>query len=221
MKKIVSLFIGLALGAAMLAGCSHNAEPFTQESYTADAAQIQEINMEVQDRFIEVSLSNDNQIHVAYYKNSEEFYDISVLDGHILTITSVNDKEWTDYIVGKTAAENRKISLQIPNALLTALTLSTTNEDISLPALTIAGDVSLSTNGGDIAFEKLNAEKSITLRSKNGNITGTVVGSYDDFAITCDSKKGKCNLPPKKENGAMTLQVHNNNGDVAIEFVNS
>ena len=84
-----------------------------------------------------MSISEDDQIHISYFENSQETYDITVSDEQVLTMTSASNKDWTDYIGGKPSAENRKILLQIPDALLDTLTLSTTNEDISLPALAI------------------------------------------------------------------------------------
>lgn len=134
-------------------------------------------------------------------------------------MTAANDKEWTDFIGGKSAAGSRKISLQLPDTLLTALKLSTTNEDVSIPALTVNGDIFLSSVGGNIVFDKLDAENTISLTAKNGNIAGSILGSYDDYTISCDSKKGESNLPSSKEGGAKTLTVSNNNGDIDIEFV--
>ncbi|MBS5725208.1 MAG: hypothetical protein KHW59_05420 [Clostridiales bacterium] len=110
MKKIILLALCLALGGFVLAGCSTSSEPFEEKSYTSDT-QINEINLDVRDREIEVSLSQDEQVHILYFENSKEYYDISVSDEHVLTMTSENDKEWTDYIGGKPSAENRKISL--------------------------------------------------------------------------------------------------------------
>ena len=220
MKKIVSILLCFVLGSVLFTSCSNSESPFTQESYTADAEQIKKVQIDVQDRLIEVSVSEDNQIHIDYFENAKEHYEISVSPDQVLTMTTVNDKSWEDYIGGKPSAEHRRIALQIPDALLGALTLSTTNEDISLPPLAITDDVSLSTNGGNIHFDRLNAGKSIALRSKNGDISGAIVGSYEDYAITCDIKKGESNLPSQKENGAKTLQVSNNNGDVSITFTN-
>ena len=220
MKKIFLLFLYLILGIVVLTGCSANDEPFSQESYTIDIEDIKGVSIDVEDRFIEVSLSNDNQIHIGYFENSKESYDIFVSDDHILTMTTVSNKKWTDYIGTKSASENRKISLQIPDTLLASLSLSTTNEDILLHALTILNDISLCTNGGDISFDQLNVGNSITFRSKNGTISGTIIGSYDDYAISCDIKKGKSNLPSDKENGTKTLSAYNNNGNIDITFVN-
>ena len=222
MKKImVTMLCSLCFisGCFALTGCSGGDETFAQKEYTADAAQIGEIRIDVRDRQIDVSESEDGQIRITYSENSRETYDIAVSDDNVLTMTNAGEKKWTDYIGGKPSAENRRISLQIPDALTDGLTLSTTNEDISLSALSVAGSVSLSSNGGDITFEDLDAGEALDLTAKNGDISGTVVGSYDDFAIRSEIKKGECNLPEQKEGGAKTLNVSGNNGDIDIEFV--
>ena len=218
MKKIISLALCLVLGVFALTGCSDNSEPFAEKSYTPDT-QVDAIDLDVEDREIEVSLSQDGQVHIDYSENSKEYYEISVSDG-VLTMTSASDKEWTDYIGVKSSDEDRKISLQVPDALLETLTLSTTNEDISLPELAVTGSVSLSANGGDISFEALEVGSALTLSAKNGDISGAVMGSYDDFAIQTEIKKGESNLPDQKDDGEKTLNVSVNNGDVDIEFVN-
>ena len=60
----------------------------------------------------------------------------------------------------------------------------------------------------------------MNLTVKNGDISGTIAGSYDDFAIQSEIKKGESNLPGNKNGGEKTLTVSGNNGDVHIEFVN-
>lgn len=219
MKKIISLALCLILGSFILSGCSNNSEPFEEKSYTSDT-QIHEINLDVQDREIEVSLSEDEQVHIQYSENSKEYYDISVSDDNVLTMTSASDKQWTDYIGVKPAAEDRKISLQVPDALLENLTLSTTNEDITLSALAVTGSINISSNGGNIAFGNLDVGSALTLNVKDGDISGAIVGSYDDFSIQSEIKKGESNLPDHKDSGEKTLNVSSNNGNVNIEFVN-
>lgn len=219
MKKTISLVSCLVFGSFILSGCSNSSEPFEEKSYTSDA-RINEINLDVRDREIEVSLSEDEQVHIQYYENSKEYYDISVSDKNLLTMASVNDKEWTDYIGVKPSAEDRKISLQIPDALLENLTLSTTNEDITLSALAVTGSINISSNGGNIGFVNLDVGGNLTLNVKNGDISGALVGSYDDFSIQSEIKKGESNLPDNKDGGEKTLNVSGNNGDVNIKFVN-
>ncbi len=219
MKRTISLALCFVLGSSILSGCSNSSKPFEEKNYTSDT-QINEINLDVRDREIEVSASEDEQIHIQYFENNKEYYDISVSDENVLTMTSASDKEWTDYIGVKTSAEDRKISLQIPDVLLNNLTLSTTNEDITFSALAIGGSANISSNGGNIVFENLDVGSNLTLNVKNGDISGTVVGSYDDFSIQSEMKKGESNLPDNKDGGEKALNVSANNGDVNIEFLN-
>ena len=217
MKKKIAFTLCLALSIFVLAGCSGESELFEEKSYTPDM-QVRKINLDVRDREIEVSLSEDEQIHIQYSENSKEYYDISVSDG-VLTMTSASSKEWTDYIGVKPAAEDRKISLQIPDTLLENLTISTTNEDITLSPLAVTGSISLSSNGGNITFENVDVGNALSLTVKDGDISGTVIGSYDDFAIQTEIKKGESNLP-NKEGGEKTLNVSSNNGNVNVALVN-
>ncbi len=219
MKKVISLALCLVLSSFLLVGCSENSEPFEEKNYTPDT-QIKGFNLDVRDREIEVSLSGDEQVHIKYYENSKEYYDISVSDENVLTMTIASNKDWTDYIGGKPSAENRKILLQIPDALLDTLTLSTTNEDIILSAFAVTGSINMSSNGGNIIFGNLDVGNALYLSVKNGDISGTVIGSYEEFAIQSELKKGESNLPGNKDSGEKTLNVSSNNGDVNIEFVN-
>lgn len=223
MRKVIILvliFIAvIAISVTVLfAISSSNEQTFMQKSYEADGTQIKNINIDVKDRQIEVSLSEDNQIHINYSESDKEHYNISISDDNVLMMTSVNNKEWSDYISNTPAIENRKISLQIPNSLLTSLKLSTTNEDIQLSSLNVTGDISLSSNKGNISFDKLDAGKSITLTGKDGNVKGSIIGGYDDFSIVCNIKKGESNLPAEKKNGSKALSIDVNNGDVEINF---
>lgn len=218
MKKIILFALCLVMSSFVLAACTDNSEPFEGKNYTPDT-QVNEIKIDVRDRKIEVSLSEDEQIHIQYSENSKEYYEIYVSDENVLTMVNANNKEWIDYIGGKPSAADRKIWLQIPNGFLETITLSTTNEDISLPALAVTESISISSNGGNITFGNLNVENTLTLTVKNGNISGAVIGSYNDFAIQSEVKKGESNLPDHKTDGEKTLNVSCNNGDVNIEFV--
>lgn len=219
MKKIIALALCFVMSSFALAGCSGESEPFKKKNFTPDT-QVNGINLDVRDREIEVVLSEDEQVHIQYSENSKEYYEISVSDGNLLTMVNASNKEWTDYIGGKPSAEDRKIVLQVPTALLDTVILSTTNEDVFLPVLAVTGSIDVSTNGGNITFENLDVGNTLTLTVKNGDISGTVAGSYDDFAIQSEIKKGDSNLPNNKESGKKMLNITSNNGDINIEFLN-
>ena len=63
MKKKIAFTLCLALSIFVLAGCSGESELFEEKSYTPDM-QVRKINLDVRDREIEVSLSEDEQIHI-------------------------------------------------------------------------------------------------------------------------------------------------------------
>lgn len=210
MKKLMIL---LALLLAVLTGCGEQ-EVLTEKSQTIDPAEIHTIDVNLRDRGIRVSPSADGQIHLEYADSETESLAVSVQNG-VLTVVLEANKEWTDYFGKKPAGT---LSMELPEVIWETLSLTTTNGDISLTALTV-GTLNLNVNNGNLEFETLDAEKEITLTAKNGNIDGEIVGGYDDFDISCTMKKGDSNLPEAKPGGDKTLTVDMNNGDVNIEFV--
>lgn len=208
----------LLLGATLLSGCSAQEESFTFKEYTADAAQVQTLRLDVQDRRIEIVPSEKEQLLITYYESDTEGYDIALSEDNTLSMITQSNKSWTDFIGGKPSEEYRTIRLELPQGLLDSLDLSTTNEDLSVPAMSLAGSVSLRVNNGDITFDKLSVGHALTVESKNGDIHGTVADGVDAFTISSQVKKGENNLPEQMGSGAKRLTATANNGDIAIEF---
>ena len=217
MKKrlLIAAYLMLAIS---LAGCSSNGQ-FVPMEYSVNGDQVRAISIDVRDRKIDIGPSSDGLIYIDYYESNKEGYDIELTDTGILSMTSVSNKDWTDFIGVKPSAGNRVISIRIPAGELDRFSIKTTNEDVSMQDLSTVGEISISSNGGNIRFENLNAENSISLNVKNGDINGSIIGGYDDFSIHCDIKKGNSNLP-NIDGGDKTLDVSCNNGDVNISFEN-
>lgn len=215
MKKRLLIAVYLILVSSLFAGCS--TEHFTAREYTAEGSLVQSINVDVRDRRIDVSVSNDDMVHIDYFESSKEGYDITLSSG-VLTIEGISNKNWADFIGVKPSAENRRISIRIPAGILSSLDMNTTNENITIRDITVSDSMSLSSNGGNVEFENLAVGKSLSMKSKNGNIKGSVLGGYDDFTINCDIKKGDCNLQ-NKDGGEKILNVSCNNGDVNISLI--
>lgn len=218
MKKTFVLTIGAIAMMGLLAGCSNNESSFTAQSYVSSEP-VSGVCVDVSDREIEVSVSSDDLVHIDYFESDKEYYTISVLDDGILKMAADSSEGVSKFFGVKSSGEQNKISLQVPSDLLASLEIRTTNENISVAALSVADDISLSNNNGDISFDKLTIGNSLRMENKNGNISGSVVGSYDDFAIFTESKKGENNLPGSKEGGTKTLNVTNNNGDIDVAFI--
>ena len=219
MKKITALLFTIAgLLSFALVGCS-NSDTFTAKSYERAAGEVDKITVSAEDREIEVAKSSDDKIRVRYFDGEKEYLEINLSDAKELTVELKYDKNWTDYIGSKPSAEYRKITIEIPDGAVASLTVGTTNEDITVSGLSFAKDVSLTSNGGDIVCDMLGVGEAVSLVSKNGGISGTIVGSMDDFSIACRIKKGECNLPESKEGGEKSFSADCNNGDINIKFI--
>ena len=218
MKKMLTLAAAivcavLALGAA--GGCK-NEENFSEKSYSCAGESVQSVNIDVRDSAVEIAPSEDGTLRLAYYESEARTYEIALTDG-TLAVTLAKRDGLGGYFGVLPDAQYRRIRLFLPESALKALAVSTTNEDITLAPLSCTDSVTLESNGGNIGFEGLFARE-IGLTAKNGDITGSIAGGWDDFSILCTVKKGESNLPEQKEGGANALRVDCNNGDVAISF---
>lgn len=180
-------------------------------------AQISQIQLDLRDRQVEVIASTDGQIHLRYSQSDSEFYRIAEKDG-VLTMTSESNRKWYQYFGWKTNETHRIVVLELPPEALGSLAISTTNEDIRVSTLSVTDGISLSANGGNIAFDGLRAEGAIFLAVKNGDIQGTILGSYEEYSITCAIKKGESNLASNPNDTGKPLTISANNGDVDIQF---
>ena len=73
MKKIMASLLVL-FGALVLlfAGCS-NSDTFTEKSYSTESEGIEKISVQVEDRELEISASEDDQIRLPYFDSEKEF----------------------------------------------------------------------------------------------------------------------------------------------------
>ena len=217
MKKTAILFAAVSFGlAGSLSGCASD-EDFTAQQYVAEG-EVVSLSIDVSDRAVKLMPSEDGKLRIDYYESEKTSYDISLSEEGVLSVTLDLDQSWTDFVGVQPAAEYRTVCVYLPQEL-TDVSVSTTNEAISATGTIAAQNVTMSVNGGDLTFGKIAAEKSVTLNAKNGNITGTILGSWDDYAIACNVKKGESSLPENKTGGSKTLSVDCNNGDVALSFV--
>lgn len=215
-KRVLTGLLITIAAAFALAGCA--GETFTAKAYVGEAG-IAGVDIRLSDRTVELVASPDDRVRIEYYDSEKEYLSVSVSEENILTVELTFDKDWTDYIGTKPAAEYRRLTVAVPAGVLEQLAVATTNGDITASGVSVSGAVTLSSNGGNVVCERIDAGTSITLTAKNGDVTGTIAGGWDDFAITCSIKKGESNLPEEKPGGAKSLRVDCNNGDVALSFV--
>lgn len=213
MRKGIAALTALVL---MVGGTSAWAERAEVKRYDA-GEQVKNLRVEAADRKIVVEPSEDGQIHVEYRESEQEFYEFTVENEETLVVQSKTNKSWNDYFGFKSDETQRTLTLELPDGVLENLEISTTNENITIPEMSVGQSVTIYVNNGDIQVESLEAD-AIKLETKNGNVTGTLAGGYDDYDITAQARKGDSNLPERKEGGEKTLNVYVNNGDIQLEM---
>ncbi|MDE6504963.1 MAG: DUF4097 domain-containing protein [Clostridia bacterium] len=219
MKKLTVLLLTVvSVVVFALTGCS-NGDTFTGKSYLSGETQIEKVSVQVENRELEISASEDNKIYIDYFDGEKEYLDITVSESKELTIKLLYNKNWTDYIGIKTPKEYRKIKIRLPDNLIVAFKANTTNENITINSLSFKDSVNLQTGDGNIVCERVNVGNAINLTVKNGDITGSIIGGWDDFAMHCTIKKGNCNLPALKDGGEKSFTADCNNGNINIQFV--
>ena len=67
-KKVVTLMVVLVSGSLLLTGCSTSI-PFVAKTYTIEGSKVSSLIVDVRDREIEVSVSNDGLVHIDYFEN--------------------------------------------------------------------------------------------------------------------------------------------------------
>ncbi len=218
MKKLIFVLFLISVLLITFVGCDNN-QTFITKEYSYDCTTVKSITVDVIDRIVEIRQSDDNQIHIDCYESEKEYYDVQIVNDGELSVKYSTDKNWNDFVGSKPSANYRKITVKIPNNALTELNVTTTIENIVVDNLSVQDGMSLNSNGGDVKINKVNVGKTISLIAKNGNIKGTIIGNWDTFAIDCTIKKGDCNLPANKQDGAKSLIVNCNNGDINLSFV--
>ena len=195
MKKILTALTACTIFAVLLAavGCSGE-ETFEAKRYSSGEDSVKSVSVDVTDREVEIITSADGQVHIDYSESEQEFYSIRLSEDGDLTMTLETDKGWTDFIGTKPAAQYRKITLAVPDGL-DALTIRTTNEAIGVSTLTVQGAVLLDCNGGSVDFVQLGVGRSLNVTAKNGNITGSILGGWDDFPLPARSKRVRAICP--------------------------
>lgn len=216
---VVLVLIVVILGVLFIVARFTSTQSFVSKSYSLDNQEINAVIVDVRDRQVEISESTDGQIHIDYYESEKEYYSFTTSENNELIVKLVYNKNWLDYFGIKPDKSYRTINLQVPNNLLNSIEITTTNETIKLNNISVTQNITLNSKGGNIEFDHLFVGEQANLTAKNGDITGSIVGSLDDFSISCTVKKGNCNLPEHKEGGTKSLFADCNNGDIKIDFL--
>ncbi len=214
MRRIM-IIVMLVLSTGLFAACSTGGT-FSAKSYTESTDGLKGLDVNVRDRMIKIMPSSDDDIHIDCFESEKEYYNLERSGGK-LRISYEQNKSWTDFIGTKTNEAYRSIIIRVPDSMLDDIAISTTNDDVVVNEVSVLKNLSITSNGGDVRLVKADAGSSISIENKNGNISGSIIGGYDDFSMDIHIKKGDSNLS-SKGGGSKSLEIRNNNGNINISF---
>lgn len=191
-------------------------ETIAEKSITYELKDVNSISLEAHDRYIVVKNSEDNLIHIEYFENNIEYLDIDSSTSDLQIKLSM-DKKFKDYFFYTSPSELKMIEIRIPNNSISKLSIKNKSGNILISDIAISDKLVLDINNGDIETIRIEAPF-IEMKAKNGNISGTIIGSWDDYSITSKIKKGNSNLPTEKRGGNKNLIIDCNNGDIDLEI---
>lgn len=198
----------------LLTGCTQDLHFVEMEKSFTE--RISTLNLDARDRRVVVNGIEDENLLFRYQDSEREILDFELTET-TLDVDLVIEREFGDFFGIQADVSYRSIEIYVPQDSPISLNISTTNEYVSIEGISVE-ILTISNNNGDITFTDITSTGDISLSTKNADITGNIIGSYDDYAIDVDIKKGDTNLPISKESGSKRLSISNNNGDVFVDI---
>lgn len=97
------------------------------------------------------------------------------------------------------------------------ITTNATSGSLKAVRVSANDSISSSATSGTTRLEELYAGRSITINANSGSVSGSIIGSEDDFAIIANTTSGSCNLNSTKD-GEKNLEISTTSGTVNISF---
>lgn len=213
MRGMVGVNI-VGIAVLLLTGCTQDLHFVEMEKSFTE--RILTLNLDAQDRRVVVSGTEDENLLFRYQDSERAILDFELTET-TLDVDLVIEREFGDFFGIQADVSYRSIEIYVPQDKPLSLNISTTNEYVSIEGISVE-TLTVSNNNGDIIFTDITSTGDISLSTKNADITGNIIGSYDDYAIDVDIKKGDTNLPISKESGSKRLSISNNNGDVFVDI---
>lgn len=189
-------------------------EALTQRDLTRMAT-TRSITIEDEDADVILSVSPDDQIHLSYFENEEEMYEISGTDD--LRIAHKTAGQWPLQLFQLDFYdEKRALKLAIPTAYQGVLKIETQYGDIQMAGIA-SGDVSLRATDGTIDLEKLQIKGTLAVDNDYGVIRLTDIKVADSIeAKTQDGKIVLSNLDAQNSISAQSQYGNIELADVAV-----
>ncbi|MFG0217093.1 DUF4097 family beta strand repeat-containing protein, partial [Brevibacillus porteri] len=212
-----SVALGLVLFTSACtfdSGLQNTSASFKEKSYAVDAEKINQMSLTASDSTVELVESSDHQIHINYFENDKEVYEIDVSDKKELIMKAVTDKNLKDYFGLDADKAHHAIKIAVPSGIVCGIKILTSKGDIVFSSVDITGSVDAVTSNGKIEVTNIAVDKILKLETKNDdiilsevNIKGSVDASLSNGNIEVTKVAVDDALKLKTKNGDITGTV--------------
>ena len=108
-------------------------------------------------------------------------------------------------------------SVKLEKVKCNDLTLKSNSGSIRLNDVKAEGSLEAKNSSGGIHFDALEVGKDISLSATSGSVSGTLIGSEDDYSIISKTSSGSNNLTDSR-NGSKSMDVTTTSGSIKIQF---
>lgn len=169
-------------------------------------------NIEIHDsnKTINVVKSTDESIHIKYYENENETYDIS--DENNLTIRNENHIKWYDNLININIYNN-ELTLCIPKNYEGTLNIKNSNGSVKVEDI-LFNEIDIKTSNGKVKLDDISVNKRVNIETSNASVSLETFSS-ENLYIRTSSGKVLLNDCIIKNN----LEVDNSNGKVELDNI--
>jgi len=211
----ISLLVGLVvftIGFA-LAGfdiTKIGTETEYQEKNFVSTGTVKDIVIDESNLSVEIVQSMDEQVHVTYYENDKDYYDIGQSADGTLRIIKKNHRKWYDYFFNINF-QSVKLIVAVPDDFSGDISGESSNAKIHLSGIH-ARDIHLDTSNGKIEAENIVISGKFEASTSNASITLSNVTASGD--IFCDTSSGKISLDKLE---GKNININTSNGSVILK----
>src|SRR5574344_1229339 len=170
-KKINTVFTGgicMAIGAAVFiigfAASGFNFKSLSTDNYDKKeqtfSSDIKAIEIDESDTNINIGKSNDNDIHITYFDNKDEKYDIS--EGDTLKIKKLSSRK----ITFSFSTQITYLNINIPEKCRASVKVDSDNSNIKAENINTKS-FKISVDDGNISINNLNADESTDISTQS------------------------------------------------------
>lgn len=157
----------------LLTGCTQDLHFVEMEKSFTE--RISTLNLDAQDRRVVVNGTEDENLLFRYQDSEREILEFELTET-TLDVDLVIEREFGDFFGIQADVSYRTIEIYVPQDSPLSLNISTTNEYVSIEGISVE-ILTISNNNGDITFTDITSTGDISLSTKNGDITGNIIGS--------------------------------------------